>query len=187
MSIDTILKWNLDNILPVKYFSKLYDEIEVELKKIDGWILKLDPSMKENDFKKLVKFRENLTSQMSRLSYLPHLMEAVDQKNSVAKLYKSQTDNLFLEYSHKTRPISHWLKGKKIKGKEKLDDKNAKRLFGAIKDLEYSLNYNRLAAKYTLSQKEEIIIAQKDISGSNVLIDLRNLIETEFKYEIKKK
>ncbi len=176
--------WNLDDILKESEFDDYYQKTETMIGEIDGWVKKLSPNMSTKVFEEVMEFDENLGDRMSRLGYFPGLREEVNQKDQKAKLMKSKVDNLGLIYSKKARKIGHWLKGKEVEGLERLDDKNAKRLFGVIPELEYGLNYARLAAKHTLDEDKEDIVSNKDINGVSVLTDLRQIIETEFEYEL---
>ena len=110
------------------------------------------------DFVKVIDFEEEIEERLGRMGSRASLMEEVDQKNQEAKLMKSKVTNLSLEFAKTSRIIGFWIKGKKVEGKEILDNKNAKRLFGVIEELEYSLNYSRAAAKYSLEQREEEIV-----------------------------
>ncbi len=178
-------KWNLDDIVSLEAYDELYKAVEREIDEIDKWVEQLDPRMKKDDFKNIMEKREKLEAKLARLAYRPHLMEAVDQKNQRAKQLKSRSDDLRMKCAQKVRRIDHWIKGKEVEGKRQLDEKNAKRLFSAIADLKYELTYSRGAAKYTLEEREEDIISNKDINGVRVLTDLRTMIETEFEYEMK--
>ena len=126
-------------------------------------------------------FEEELGVKMSKLGYLPELIEAVNQKDQGAKLMKSRVDNLSLKISEIGRKLGFWIQGKR---EPILDDKNAKRLFATISDLEYGLKRSREGAKYSLQEKEESIIDHKDTNGVGVLGDLREMIETEFEYDL---
>lgn len=173
------LKWNLDDILPLNKFDSLYEEIERDLIKIKGLHKKLSPKMREVDFAKFIEFDEKLGEKISRLYDLPHLMESVDEKSEAAKMLKERAKDLYLSISRESQGISNWLKGKEVKGKETLDDKNAKRLFAYVPDLEYVLSFSREAAKYTLSEEIENILTDKTANGEDVLRSLREIIETE--------
>jgi len=119
--------------------------------------------------------------------YLPELMEAINQKDAGARLMKGKSQEMWLLVSQKSRKFDRWLKGLPVKDKKTLDEKNAKRLFGAVPDLEYGLSYGRLAAKHTLEEREEEIADNKDIYGQSVISDLRGLIETEMVYQMGRK
>jgi oligoendopeptidase F len=168
----------------VEEFERLSEEIEEEVKKVEKETKTLDPEMSQEKFIRLMEKLEKLTEDLSRLGHLPGLMEAVDQKNTKAKLLKAKASDIGVEVGSKLRRIYHWLKGKEIKGSRVLDEVNAKRLFKGVKDLTYSLNYTRKGAKFTLSEEIEDVIANKDKNGINPLVDLREILETEMEFRV---
>lgn len=193
----------MGDIWPLDKVDQLIAEIEEDEKEIEKYWAKVDPKMSKEEFTRMMEFLEQLGQKAARLGYLPYLMAAVEQNNQRARALKGRADEVELELAERTRKIYHWIKG--IRGKQsgkeiaaspesfrgprndetKLDDKNARRLFGAVPDLEYSLNYMRQAAKHSLTEEEENIISHKDSNGVGVLVELRDLIETEFRYEVK--
>jgi len=176
------MKWNLDDILPLNKFDDLYREVEGEIKTLEKWVEKLKPEMSQKEFGEMLQFDEKMGVKLAKLGYLPHLMEAVNQKDQRAKLLKSRMENLGLRVSEVGIKIGLWIQGKR---EPILDDKNAKRLFGTISDLEYGLKRSREGAKFTLNEREEQIINHKDVNGVGVLGDLREMMETEFEYDVK--
>ncbi len=179
------VNWNLDHILPVKEFDNFYKEIETELEKFEGFYKTLDPEMKEEDFSDYLNFSESFNEKLARLESLPGLMEATDQKSETPKLLKNKAQDLYLKAEDATRKINHWMIGKDVEGKKRLDDENARRLFSAVPDLEYVLTHQLESEKYVLGEMEEKIISKKDSTGVSVLVDMRNLIETEFEYDFR--
>lgn len=175
------MKWNLDDILPVNKFDELYKEVEDEIKTLEKWVERAKPEMSQKEFGEMLLFDEELGIKMSKLGYLPHLMEAVDQKDRAAKLMKNRVEDLSLKITEVSRKLGFWIQGKR---EPVLDEKNAKRLFATIPDLEYGLKRSREGAKFTLNEREEGIIDHKDVNGVGVLGDLREMIETEFEYDI---
>lgn len=176
------MKWNLEDILPLDKFNALYEKVEGEIKTLEKWVEKLDPKMSQEEFGKMLEFEEELGVKMAKLGYLPYLMEVTDQKDQGAKLLKSREENLALRVSEIGLKIGLWIQGKR---EPILDDKNAERLFKTIPDLEYGLKRSREGAKFSLSEREEGIIDHKDVNGVGVLNDLREIIETEFEYDLK--
>lgn len=175
------MKWNLDEIVKIDEWEKLFAEVEAEFDIYKKMIEKPDPKMSLEKFKKIIDFGEELENKTSRLSGLPKLILAVDTKDQKARLMITKVQDLGLRMAEYTIKFSHWLKGPPVGG---LDDKNAKRLFESIPDLEYSLTYGRKAAKYTLKENEEKIIINKDVNLGSALGDLRDLIATEFRYNV---
>jgi oligoendopeptidase F len=176
------MKWNLDDILPLNKFDDLYNEVEKEIKVLEKWVEKVRPDMSQKEFGEMLLFDEELSVKMSKLGYLPHLIEAVDQKDRAAKLMKNRVEDLSLKITEVGRKLGFWIQGKR---EPILDDKNANRLFATIPDLEYGLKRSREGAKYSLNEREEGIIDHKDMNGVGVLGDLREMIETEFEYDLK--
>lgn len=181
------MKWNLNDVLPLKGFDALHKELEQDLSKYDSFLPKFNPDMSRDDFTSFMKFDEKIDEKLARLGGMPGLWESIDQKSQQAKLLKSKAEDLALKFSNKTRRIGLWLQGKQVEGMQILDDANAQRLFTAMPSLYYSLMYGRKLAKYTLLENEEKIILEKDMTGIGVVVNLRELIETEFSYRFKPK
>ena len=179
--------WNLGELGRVEDYDKLIADIDSNIATVEKWWGKLSPKMSTKDFVAFMEYDEELDEKFAKLMYLPELMESTNQKDSTARLMKSKASDLALKFNKTSRKIGHWLKGLPVEGKETLDDANAKRLFASIPDLEYGLSYGRKAAKYTLSQKEEEIIENKDVNGVGAVSDLRGLIEVDLVYELGKK
>lgn len=178
------MKWKLDDVLKIKDFDKLLAEVEADFLEYKKLIANPRPNMSEEKFKKIIDFGEKLSNKLSRLGGLPSLILATDTKNQEARLMENKANDLGLKISEETIKFSHWMKGVSANS---LDEKNAKRLFKSIPDLEYSLNYSRKAAKYSLKENEEKIIMNKDTNLEQAIDDLRELIQTGFRYKIGKK
>ena len=181
------MNWNLDDICKKQEFDSLIKEIEQDIAELDKWWPKLDPEMATEEFKKFIGKEQKIGGKIRRALHLPELMEAINQKDTQARLMKGKAQEMWLKVGEKSRKFDHWLKGKETDGKTRLDDRNAKRLFSSVKDLEYVLSYNRKAEKHTLGQKEEEILDNKDIYGQSVISDLRGLIETEMVFTMGKR
>ncbi len=176
------LKWNLDDILKKEDFGSLFEDIKKDGKILEDWVIKLKPEIGNKEFEKFLNFDEAMSIKMARLGYLPSLMESTNQKDSEAKFLQAKTEKLQLKISETAVKISMWLKGKR---EPILDDKNAKRLFAVIKDLEYGLKYARDKAKHSLSEEIENLIINKDMNGIGVVAELREMMETEIEYTLK--
>ena len=174
------LRWNLDDILPMDRFEALFAEVERDRKRYDAWYKKLSPTMSAKEFREFIAFDEALDRKLALLTDMPSLHETTDQKDSSAKRLKGRATDLAVRVEDAGRKCWHWIKGMKTgKDKPALDDKNAKRLFGAIPDLAYVLARTREAAKHTLAEGEEAIVNKLDSIGSSVLVNLREVMEAE--------
>ena len=180
-------EWNLDDIVRLDEFERLYKTARTEIAQFDEYFTKMQPSMSAEDFAAFTYHHERCVEHIHRLSSRPELMEAANQKDTQAIKLKNQVKDLEVFFSEKIQPISLWLKGKKIGDKVVLDDKNAARLFAANKDLEYVYTYSRKMGKYSLDENSENILTAKDANGVRVITDLRDMIETELVYHFKPK
>lgn len=181
------MNWKLDDICPKEKFGALLEEIDKESKILEEWWKKLSPEMEEKEFKRYVELDQNLEEKVMRAWYLPELMEAINLKDTEAREMKGKAQEMWLKITKKGRRFDRWLKGLPVEGKEKLNDKQAKRLFESVPDMEYRLNYGRVAATHTLEEKEEEIDDNKDVYGQGAISDLRRLIETEIVYKMGKR
>lgn len=177
--------WDLEQILPIKDFDKTHDEIEQALAQYADWQKKLVPEMSTEAFNEYMAWQFTQSEKLSRLYSRPGLLETTDGKSGIAAQLKARAQDLSVKASEAARPISMWLKGKDVEGMQKLDDANAQRLFASVEGMEYPLKYAREMAHHTLSQAEESIISHKDSTGVSTLTDLREMIETDFTYELK--
>ena len=176
--------WNLNDVFPDGKFDTLYAEIEAEMPKYAEWQKKLSPDMSEADFQAYFAWSFALSEKLTLLYSRPSLAESTDSKSEEAKRDKPRAQDLAVRLREVSRPISMWLKGKEVEGMQPLDDANAKRLFASIEGMEYVLTYARAMARHTLTQAEESIISHKDATGTSALTDLRDMIETDFTFEL---
>ena len=174
--------WDLTDIIKKGKFETLFKTVQKDLKTFSSIRKKLKPSMSTKEFSKIMLFTESFKEKLARLGCYAELMLATNIKDQKARQYQSKINNLSITVTDATLYLSQWIKGLQINGLKRLDDKNAKRLFSSIPDLEYSLSKSRLAAKHTLSENEEKIIHRKDITGSEVIGELYDMIVNDFKY-----
>lgn len=179
--------WNLDDIVRLDEFDTLYETARTEIAQFDDYFAKMSPTMPTEEFAAFTYHHERCVEHLHRLSARPELMVATNQKDSLAIKLKNRVKDLEVFFSEKVQPISLWLKGKKIGNKEILDDDNAARLFAANKDLEYVYTYSRKMGRYSLDEKSENLLTAKDANGIRVILDLRDMIETEFIFKFKPK
>lgn len=179
--------WNLEGILTIEDWEKELGKTGEWTGKIDRWWNKLGPTMVKGEFGEIMLQIEELQRWLARLGYLPHLMEAVNQKDRKAKLMRARLQEVEIVLAEGLRKIGLWLKGQEVGGKTKLDKERANKLFATITDLQHSLEYGFELGKYSLREREEEIVMKKDMTGQRVLSEIRQLIEAEMVYEVGKK
>lgn len=180
--------WNLDDIVGIDEFQDLLERAYKDIDNLAEFFnSRVTPGMTEPEFVEFSNLSETTTELLHRLSARAELMILTNQKDALAIKLKNQSKDLEIYYSEKMQPVSLWLQGKNIDGKESLDDSNSERLFASVPDLQYILEYDRKLAHYSLSAKEENIISAKDSNGTAVLYDLRGVIESEMKFRFQPK
>jgi oligoendopeptidase F len=177
------IRWSLSDIAKSEEgFLSLVSGIKDYAKKIQGFRGRLSPDMPIETFMEIAMLEESLHERMARVSSYAGLLSSEDIKSQKAMKYSSMLDTLGIEVSDAIRFFSHWMKGKDVEGTKTLDDANAKRLFAAMPGLEYVMGYARLAAKHTLSEREEGIIQKKEVNGIDVVSGLYDEITNDFAF-----
>lgn len=178
-------EWKYDDFMDDVLFEKTFSELESCFSIYKEWMNKLNPTMSVELFNEYIDFDESISIKISKIYAYVALQKYKDETNESAKFNIDKIRNLIVKLEELTQKIENWLRGVPVEDMDLLDDENAKRLFNSVSGLEYILNYNRLAKKYTLSEKEENILSKCSISGSAILSDLKDVIENEFEYDFK--
>ena len=182
---DDKLFWDLDKILPVDQFDSFYQQTKKKLDEFAKAAETLSPKMSVKDFKAFLDLDDSLSRNLSRLGNMPELMGTTDQSSEKARVMQGQAMNLAAKTEQVSTKVKLWLQGK-LPDKEVLDDKNAKRLFAADPNEEYSLNYLRDAGRHSLSLDGENALTMKEASvGGSEWCKLRSLITSKFRYNFK--
>ncbi|NLB34287.1 MAG: M3 family oligoendopeptidase [Elusimicrobia bacterium] len=181
----TKLVWDLEDLFPFDDFEKEYSEIEKQIGLTDCHFKEMNPDMSLEVFKNFLLFSEEISARILHLYYRAALEETADISSDNFRMLKNRVLDLDKNFSEKSRKIWHWIRGKEVSGKVLLDEKNANRLFGVLPALKDYLFHLRKTAPHILSDREEMILAEKDLSGISPLLELRNIIETGFEFEFK--
>jgi oligoendopeptidase F len=179
---DLPMKWNLDHIVPKSQYQKLYRQTEGSIKKLAAAQKGLSPSMSGKSFGKIMKLYEKIKEDVGRLHSFASLRISTDLNSQDARYYQSKSQDIKIKQAEAVIPINQWIMGKPVGKLKPLDDKNARRLFQALPDLAYVLNYLRAGAKHSLSQEAEKLVARKRTTGADPLNELYNLISDGFEY-----
>ncbi|NOX71675.1 MAG: M3 family oligoendopeptidase [Candidatus Micrarchaeota archaeon] len=179
------LVWHLMDIVKGDSdFMKRLKKLDNSVSRFDSFFENLSPDMRCSGFKEFVMFNESFGEEFARLSAYVRLLSSENIKSQKAMKYSTLLENLAIKAGDRKRPIFHWIKGLRIRGKKRLDDKNANRLFSAVPNLKHIFEYSRLSAKHTLPENEEKIIARKDMNGIDVVTELYEKITNDFRFEM---
>ena len=176
------LKWDLEDIVNLDDFEKIYRETEARIREYGDFYRKMSPRMSSELFRDFIMFNEELSLSIHLLYWRAYLEEAADSRSQRARMLKNRAVDLDLAAGESSRKIWHWIKGKSQSAKKTLDPENAKRLFASCPEMGDRLNHVRDMAAHTLSEREEMIIENKDASGTGSLVELRTIIESELEF-----
>ena len=173
--------WNLGDILPEinsKEYDNLLKELEENTKFIENYRKKLNPEIKVEEFIKIIKTEEKIAESTSKITAYAYLWFSEDTSNQEAKSYRAKVEQISVDVNNRIMFFSLWFKN--------IDEKNAERIINSVpKDYKYMLQFMRLVKKYTLTEQEEKIINLKDVTGSNALIKLYDIITNDFLFTLK--
>jgi len=139
---------------------------------------KLDPKMSPRAFMKIVSDKERLVEKMSIIGGFASLSYAADTQSDEASSLMTRMGKLGSDISNQVLFFDLWWK-------QKVDEKNARRLIRESGELGGYLRHKRLVAKYSLSEPEERIINTLDVTGASALVKLYDKITNAFEYRVR--
>ena len=182
-----MLRWKLDHLVKEKDFDKKINYLEKLINKLKTYRSKLKPSLSEKTFKEIIELEEELTEKSNILGAFVGLKQSENTKEKHLKVWDAKLNKIGIKATDDLLFISRWFDGLEVPGLKKLDNKNAKRLFKSIPNLEFSLNKSRELAKHSLSEKEERLTIRKNSTGISIILELYGLITNDFTYKFRNK
>ena len=143
-----IKTWRKSDILPKidsKEYKNLLNELEKNIKFIEGYKNKLKPDFSVKDYISIIKSQEKIADLNSRLHAYAYMWFSEDTTNQQAKSFMSKIDQLSVDNENIIMFFGMWFS-------KTLDDKNAKRIIdGVDKKYRYILELSRKFKKYLLT------------------------------------
>ncbi len=171
-------KWDLSQLIPPpgsKEYDLLLQDLEKEVCYFESFRSKLS-SFTQKDLLALLKSKEKMTQIINRLYAYAHLGFSTDTSSSDARALVSKMEDLAANNANRTLFFTIWFK--------ELDDKKAGELIKGTPEYKYLLERIRQFKPYSLNEEEEKIINLKDISGSNLISKLYDMLTSTFKFEL---
>jgi len=153
-------------------------EVEKLAKSFGRLKSRLDPEMSPGAFMKIVSDKERLAEKMSIIGGFASLSYAADTQSDEASSLMTRISKLGSDVSNRVLFFDLWWK-------QKIDEKNARRLIRESGELGGYLRHKRLVAKYSLSEPEERIINTLDVTGASALVKLYDRITNAFEYSVR--
>ena len=138
----------------------------------------LDPRMPSGKFMEIISRKERLAEKAAVIMGFASLSYAADTQSDEATSLMTRMSRLGSEISNQTLFFDLWWK-------QKMDEKNARRLIKGAGELRGYLEHKRLVAKYSLTEPEERIINTLDVTGASALVKLYDKITNAFEYRVR--
>jgi len=171
--------WNLQELMQEKNFEKEKDVLKKKAEHLVAYRNQYVPTISAELFKKILKEKEELSKQFSKISSYIHLILAKDVANTKAQAMELQMNQLGTEIGNQTLFLSL--------GFKEFDEANAQRIIKALPEHRHYLERARFFKKYWLTEEVEKVINIKDISGVQALNQVYDALTTEFLFDFQGK
>lgn len=175
-----LVTWNLKDLLPElgsKDYKNLLNDLEKNIVFVESFKGSLQPTFSLSDFMKILKTKEHISLLLSRLVDYAYLWFSQDTSHQGAKSYRATVEQLAVDAGNRLMFFSLWFKT--------LDEKNAQRIIQEIDpEYRYYLEFLRLTLKHTLTELEEKVINLKDVTGTNALIKVYDVVTNNFVFDL---
>ena len=174
-------KWDLSGLVPnpkTPAFTKQIQALEKKSKQFANIKSSLKPKISSKKFFEILHKIEDIDEKMSIIGGYSSLAYAADTQSDEATSLLTKMNKLGADISNHILFFDLWWK-------RSIDEKNAKRLILEAGQLSGYLRYQRLLAKYSLSEPEEKIINTLDVTGSTALVKLYDKITNAFEYYVR--
>ena len=178
-SAETTLRWSLKDLLP----EPIDQAVELHLKQLEQTVsdleamrAELSPEISLQAFTKALKYLESIHTGMRRLQGYAYLWFAEDTQNEAALNLRDRLDQSLVGLANRVIFFEIWFKD--------LPEEAAHKLIEHSGDLRYFLESIRRFKPYTLSERDETLLAIKDSNGIDALVSLYELITNRFTFSL---
>jgi oligoendopeptidase F len=179
-SIGTSTRWSLDDLLPGpvdQAVEQILSTLEKTVSDLEAMRPGMTPEISREDFARALVLLESINSLMARLQAYSYLWLSEDTQNEAALNLRDRLDQQLVDLGNRVLFFEIWFKD--------LPDEAAERLISESGDLKYFLESIRRFKPYTLSEKEEKLLALKDPNGIDALVSLYEMITNRFSFSLK--
>ncbi len=174
-----MVRWELKDIMDKDSVESMMSEIDNKTKDLEGWREKLSSGIDEKDFLEIIRLQEELTNLTSRLGAFATLWQSESTGDSERNSFMLKVSEFLTDVSNRLIFFDIWFKN--------LDDTNAKRLIDSAERYRYMLDSIRKLKPYTLEEENEKILSIKDLTGSEALTNIYDIITNRFSWHFEDK
>ncbi len=174
-----MVKWNLEDIYRFKDTEKLISELNKEVSEFKKYRSRLNDSLSNKVFMKIVKKKESIMVKAHKLSSYAGLSLSENTSDGKRIAHESKISQICTEVGNEIMFFSLWFKS--------ISDRKADYYIKNSGKYRYFLEVSRKYKPYTLNEKEEKIINYKDLSGADSLIGIYEIMTNGFTFKWKGK
>ncbi len=178
-SPETTTRWLLKDLLPdpvEKAVNEQLANLEKAVFELEEMRSNLTAEVTQETFTRATRLLETINSLMRRLQAYSYLWLSEDTQNEAALNQRDRLDQSMVTLGNRVLFFEIWFKD--------LPEPAAKKLISGSGDLRYFLDSIRRFKPYTLSEKEEKLLALKDPNGIDALMSLYEMITNRFTFSL---
>lgn len=170
--------WNLDEIKPKDFF-QAFIVLEKKVSSLEKQRKTLHKTIGEAKFLFLLRELEQLRAELAKISCYAHLRFAEDSAHQEVQALKTKVEQFLTKIQNRLLFIDLWFKN--------LPEAKAQELIKKSGRYHYYLESIRKTKKYTLKENEEKIINLKDNTGGAALMNIYELMTSQFEFDFQGK
>jgi oligoendopeptidase F len=175
----TLSPWSLSDLFPSPKSAEMeaaFEELENQVSAFETRRAQLKNTISPADFMEIVCQLEEIENLGNRVYGFASLDFAADTQNQAAQTFMARVDQLFADLQNRILFFSLWWKDQ--------DENTAERLMKDAGDYRYWLEEMRHFKPHTLSEPEEKIINIKNVTGSNALNNLYDMVTNRYAFKM---
>lgn len=178
-SAEAITRWSLKDLLPDPVNEALEEnltKLELAVSNLEAMRPDMTAEITAENFSKALKLLETVNTRMRRLQAYSYLWLSEDTQNEAALNLRDRLDQSLVNLGNRIIFFEIWFKD--------LPDEAAEKLIAQSGDLKYFLESIRRFKPYTLSEREEKLLALKDPNGIDALVGIYEMITNRFTFSL---
>lgn len=178
-SAEAVTRWSLKDLLPDPVNEALEEnltKLELAVSNLEAMRPDMTAEITAETFSKALKLLETVNTRMRRLQAYSYLWLSEDTQNEAALNLRDRLDQSLVNLGNRIIFFEIWFKD--------LPDAAAEKLIAQSGDLKYFLESIRRFKPYTLSEREEKLLALKDPNGIDALVGIYEMITNRFTFSL---
>lgn len=171
--------WNLEDIYKFKDTDKLIHDLGKRVEDFKKIRSKLNKDISVKEFMSIIKKKEEIAVLMHKLSAYASLQLSENTSDSKRIAHETKIAKICTEFGNEMIFFGLWFKN--------LSDNDAKKYIANSGKYKYYLEVSRLFKPYMLKENEEKIINLKDLTGSDTVSSIYEIITNNFTFNWKNK